>query len=74
MVLGLFLLGTLKRKISSNAALFGLLVGFLTVMTVYLPGTLGNPLVAWPWYAPIGTLSTVGTTLALNYLFEKGSG
>ena len=72
MVLGLFLLGTLKRKISSNAALFGLLVGFLTVMTVYLPGTLGNPLVAWPWYAPIGTLSTVGTTLALNYLFPKG--
>ncbi len=76
MVLGLFLLGTLKRKISSNAALCGLLFGFLTVMAVYIPGRLGNPLVAWPWYAPIGTTATVAITLALNSLFgkEKGAG
>ncbi len=74
MILGLFLLGTLRRKISSNAALLGLLFGFITVLAFYIPGTLGRPLVAWPWYAPIGTTSTVVATLFLNYLFGKGSG
>lgn len=66
MVLGLFLLGTLKQPISSTAALFGMLIGFCAVMGVYIPGTLGRPIVAWPWFAPIGTISTVIVTLLAN--------
>ena len=61
MILGLFLLGRMRKPVTSSAALVGLVVGFLTVLTVRL-GTS----VAWPWYAPIGTLVTVGVALALD--------
>ena len=61
MILGLFLLGRLKRPLRSEAALVGLILGFVTVLGVKL-GTS----IAWPWYAPIGTLVTVAAALALD--------
>lgn len=61
MVLGLFLLGRMSRPVGSGAALAGLVAGFLAVLAVRV----GTP-VAWPWYAPIGTLVTVGAALALD--------
>jgi SSS family transporter len=63
MILGLFLLGSLRRPVGSRAALGGLVGGFLTVLTVWL----WSPL-AWPWYAPLGTLVTVGLALLLDCL------
>jgi SSS family transporter len=63
MILGLFLLGSLPRPVGPRAALAGLVVGFLTVMAVWLL----TPL-AWPWYAPVGTLVTVGVALFLDRL------
>jgi SSS family solute:Na+ symporter len=66
MVLGLFLLGVLKQPISSSAALIGMLFGFCVVMAAFIPSAINKPIVAWPWYAPIGTLSTVVMTLVLN--------
>jgi SSS family transporter len=60
-ILGLFLLGRMARPVASSAALAGLVAGFGTVLAVRL-GTS----VAWPWYAPIGTLVTVGVALALD--------
>jgi solute:Na+ symporter, SSS family len=69
MVLGLFLLGRMRRPVRSEAALAGLVVGFLTVLGVKL-GTS----VAWPWYAPIGTLVTVAIALAFDRaVFTHGS-
>jgi SSS family transporter len=62
-VLGLFLLGSLRRPVGSAAALAGLVVGFLTVLGLWL----ATPL-AWPWYAPVGTLLTVGIALVLDRL------
>lgn len=67
LVLGLFLLGILRQPISSSAALFGMLFGFGTVMAAYIPGVMDKPMVAWPWYAPIGTVSTVMITLIINH-------
>jgi solute:Na+ symporter, SSS family len=61
MVLGLFLLGRMSRPVGSGAALAGLVVGFLAVLAVRV----GTP-VAWPWYAPIGTLTTVAVALVLD--------
>lgn len=66
MVLGLFLLGILQRPLSSSAALWGMLFGFSMVMAAYVANAMGKPIVAWPWYAPIGTLSTVLMTLIIN--------
>jgi SSS family solute:Na+ symporter len=62
-ILGLFLLGSLRRPVGSAAALAGLVVGFATVLTVWLTTRL-----AWPWYAPVGTLVTVGVALLLDRL------
>jgi Na+/proline symporter len=66
MVLGLFLLGTMSIPVSSVAALIGMVLGFIAVLTVYIPATLGNAVVAWPFYAPIGTITTVLTALLVN--------
>jgi SSS family transporter len=68
MVLGLFLLGRMRRPVRSAAALTGLVVGFLAVFAVWLPSVWGQTLLAWPWYAPIGTATTVAVALAVNRL------
>jgi hypothetical protein len=90
MILGLFLLGSLRRTVRSGAALAGLVAGFLTVLLVWLPAIgnkavlawlaahwggaalpralevwAGTPL-AWPWYAPIGTVVTVVIALFVD--------
>lgn len=59
LVLGLFLLGSQRRPVSSAAALAGLAAGLMAVLAVWLPSTWGPPLLAWPWYAPVGTIVTV---------------
>jgi SSS family transporter len=63
MILGLFLLGSLRRPVDSRAALAGVVVGFLTVLDVWLRGGL-----AWPWYAVVGTLVTVAVALVVDRL------
>lgn len=62
-VLGLFLLGSLPRPVRPAAALTGMLAGFLAVLAVWLTDIRGTPLMAWPWYAPIGTSVTVALGL-----------
>jgi SSS family transporter len=73
-VLGLFLLGRLPWRVGSPAALAGLVAGFVVVTAVWLPvyhtsamalGERGS-LLAWPWLAPIGALTTVGVALVIN--------
>jgi Na+/proline symporter len=65
LVLGLFVLGTLRRPVPSWAALAGMAAGFLAVLAVWLPGQLGTPVLAWPWFAPVGTGTTVIVALVL---------
>jgi hypothetical protein len=74
MILGLFLLGSLRRPVPSWAALAGLVVGFVVIFLVWLPPLWGPHRLAWPWYAPVGTLTTVAVALLLNLLgSEHGS-
>jgi SSS family solute:Na+ symporter len=92
MILGLFVLGSLRRRVASSAALVGLVSGFLIVSLVWLPsaastsistwlgrlwgeGSVPRPLavwaeypLAWPWYAVIGTVSTVMVALLVDLL------
>src|SRR5262249_55629474 len=70
-VLGLFLLGSLRRPVSSGAALVGLVAGFLVVLAVWLPTVWGETLLAWPWYAPVGTAVTVAVAWAVDWLGER---
>jgi SSS family transporter len=67
-ILGLFLLGRLRRPVAWWAALTGLVVGFTVVFLLWLPPLWLHDRLAWPWYAPVGTVTTVVTALALNFL------
>ena len=69
-VLGLFALGSLPRPVSSRAALVGLVAGFAAVTAVWLPSLFGSVLLAWPWYAPVGTLTTVFAALIAEGIFS----
>jgi SSS family transporter len=65
-VLGLFALGRFRRPVSSTAALAGLLGGAAAVAAVFA----ATPL-AWLWYAPIGTLTTVAVALLASLFADK---
>lgn len=67
-VLGLFLLGTLRRRADSAIALVALVLGFCTVLALWLGKT-----VAWPWYAPVGTLVTLAVALPVRPRGTHGS-
>jgi Na+/proline symporter len=66
MVLGLFLLGSMRRRVRSGSALVGLVAGFAVVTAVWLPSVWGKTLLAWPWYAPIGAVVTVLVAQAVD--------
>ena len=66
MMLGFFLLGSLQRPVSSRSALVGAVVGFVAVCLVWLPIVGGKALLAWPWYAPVGSLTTVAVALVVD--------
>lgn len=83
LVLGLFILGSLRRRVPSWAALVGLVTGALAVLTVFrpaaavmarypewVPGFFREPILAWPWYAPVGA----ATTVLVAYLLTRLSG
>jgi SSS family solute:Na+ symporter len=74
MVLGLFVLGRLRRPVESWAALTGLVAGFLAVLAVWLPPRFDYVGLAWPWYAPIGTSVTVAVALAVQALSNRYAG
>lgn len=63
-ILGLFFLGTLTKRVTQQPALVGLLGG-LAVMTYVKFGTL----IAWPWYTIIGSTVTFVAGLAASYVF-----
>jgi SSS family transporter len=67
-VLGLFVLGGFRRPVSSGAALAGVAAGFAAVTAVF-----GTKALAWPWYAPVGVLTTVGVGLAVDWVTGKRS-
>jgi Na+/proline symporter len=69
LLLGLFILGSLRRPVRSRSALVGLVCGFLAVFAVWLPSAFGKPVLAWPWFAPVGTGTTVLVALIVDRLF-----
>jgi hypothetical protein len=58
-ILGVFLLSALQRE-GSTAAFAGMLAGIAAVTSVWL----WTPL-AWPWYAVVGSLTTLAVGMAL---------
>jgi Na+/proline symporter len=74
LLLGLFLLGSLRRPALAGAAGVGMAVGFLTSGYLWLRWATGDPLLAWPWFAPAGAGTTVaGALLVDRFSPAKGS-
>jgi solute:Na+ symporter, SSS family len=84
LLLGLFILGSMKRPVSSFAAIFGLIAGFITVFIVWLPSTqlfssgpewipdwYRGPILAWPWFAPLGAGTTILVAKIVDELRRK---
>lgn len=65
-VLGVFFLGMLTRRVGQRAALAGLVAGFAGMTWIYF----GTPL-AWPWYALAGALLTVAAGLAASFIWPR---
>ena len=74
LLLGLFVLGSLRRPVRSGAALIGMVCGFAAVFAVWLPSALGSPVLAWPWFAPLGAGTTVVVGLIVNQLVPESTG
>src|SRR5262245_31888397 len=71
LILGVFLIGLLPRRIQPGPALVGLLFGLAVVLTVWVPTTWGVKLVAWPWFAPIGALTTAGVAWLTDLVWTR---
>ena len=68
-VLGLFVLGSLRKPVEPGSALIGLVVGFVAVLSVWqIPPLFDKPSLAWPWFAPIGSIVTVLVALTVHRL------
>jgi SSS family solute:Na+ symporter len=65
-VLGVFLLGVLTRRVGENAALCGMIAGMATVSFV----AFATP-IAWPWFALIGSSTTFVTGVAASLLIPS---
>ncbi len=65
-VLGVFFLGMLTRRVGQRAALAGLVFGFAAMTAIFFGTSL-----AWPWYALVGSLITFGTGLAASLVWPR---
>ena len=68
-VLGLFLVGSMSKRVTQIPALIGMLV---SVMAMTLIWWFYSRQIAWPWYPLIGSTIVVVIGLALAPLFPKG--
>lgn len=73
LVLGLFVLGRIKPVVPGWAAIAGLLTGFAAVTAAWLPSTWNEPVLAWPWFAPLGCSVTVAVAVLLGRAFRHPS-
>lgn len=65
-VLGVFFLGLLTRRVGQRAALAGLVAGFAGMTWIFFGTSL-----AWPWYALAGSLLTVAAGLAASLVWPN---
>lgn len=67
-ILGVFFLGVLAPGVSQRGALLGLVAGLAVMagLVLALPAITGSRVLAWPWYALVGSLATFVTGLCAS--------
>ena len=74
LLLGVFILGSLRRPVPSWAAFVGFAAGALAVGGAWLSGQYADRTgftLAYPWFAPLGAATTAGVALLAHTLFRR---
>ncbi len=84
-LLGVFLLGFLTKRARETGVIIGAVIGFVAVFFVAIPPLLGKlfpdimpqffqtyPQIAWPWFCPVGTVTTMVFGYLLSLLLPGG--
>ncbi|WP_417851924.1 sodium:solute symporter [Thalassoglobus sp.] len=73
LLLGIFSLGVLTKRASQKSAIGGAFVGLIVLIIVQfvLKNSDGNPLVAWPWIALIGSVTTFSVGMLISFIFPQ---
>jgi peptidoglycan/LPS O-acetylase OafA/YrhL len=71
LLLGVFVLGVVTRRVGQSAALVGAAAGLAALLAVQfvLPGQ--GVTIAWPWYALVGSSVTVVVALLVTPLLPR---
>ncbi|HBE70465.1 MAG TPA: transporter [Planctomycetaceae bacterium] len=72
LLLGLFLLGTLTRRVGTWHALAGAAAGLLVLLWVQFGPMPGDIRIAWPWFATIGASVTFAVGWLVSILDRSG--
>lgn len=67
-ILGVFALGVLTRRVSQPAALIGFLAGAAATIAVRVAGVYSDFQLAWPWYAFVGAAATFAVGYAASFV------
>ncbi len=73
LLLGVFLLGVLTQRVGERAALTGLVAGLAVLLGVKFVAPRYGVVVAWPWFAVIGSTITFLSGLAASVRPRRGS-
>lgn len=72
-ILGVFLVGSFLKNAREIHALAGMIVSIVVMIYVLLAANLyvPGPVIAWPWYALIGSLITVAVAFVTSLIFKE---
>ena len=71
LLLGLFFLGVLTKRVDQTAALVGLIAGLIVLSAAKFVAPGFGVVIAWPWFALIGAVATFSVGFMASYLTEQ---
>ncbi|NOX56096.1 MAG: sodium/solute symporter [Planctomycetes bacterium] len=71
LLLGIFFLGVLTRRVGQTAALIGLIAGLIALLEAKFVAPTFGLKVAWPWFALIGAVTTFSVGYVASFAAER---
>ena len=68
LLLGVFFLGVLTKRVDQKAALVGLIVGLIALYDAKFAAPVLGVVIAWPWFALIGAVATFSVGYLASFL------
>ena len=72
-ILGVFLVGAFLKRAKEIHALAGMIVSILVMTYVLLAANkiVSGPIIAWPWYALIGSMITLSVAFISSFVIRS---